>query len=391
MIRIQLRKAFELLPRVKPIQLRFSSSESSDGNGNNDDSRRKNNKQRTARRIAHSQKAIKAFEFTQKQKVPVLYPQVLAVPLSKRPLFPGFYKSMFIKEPQAIQAIQALWSQKKPYIGIFLAKNENTERDIVSAVDEVEKVGVFAEITNIFQASQDNTALTVVVFPHRRISLNSIDVPGVKNITNETEESPNDNDNSLAKIPKKPDFDLDYLGIPIANVENLVEHPYDQENTKMKALKNEIINTLKEISKINPLLRDQIIALSAQTINLVVEPSKLADFAAAVSSGEPSELQGILETLDIEERLNRSLVVLKKELANCRLQQEISKEVDQKIGRKQQQYFLMEQLKGIKKQLGMEGDGKEKLIERFQEKAKKLVMPEQVREVFDDVYLQSYF
>jgi Lon-like ATP-dependent protease len=45
----------------------------------------------------------------------------------------------------------------------------------------------------------------------------------------------------------------------------------------------------------------------------------------------------------------------------------------------------MEQLKGIKKQLGMDGDGKEKLIERFQELAKKLAMSEQVRSVFDDV------
>jgi ATP-dependent Lon protease len=79
------------------------------------------------------------------------------------------------------------------------------------------------------------------------------------------------------------------------------------------------------------------------------------------------------------------LVVLKKELANAKLQQEISKEVDKKISRKQQEYFLMEQLKGIKKELGMDGDGKEKLIERFKDKAKKLAMSEQIRTVFDEV------
>lgn len=122
-----------------------------------------------------------------------------------------------------------------------------------------------------------------------------------------------------------------------------------------------------------------------QTGNLLLEPAKLADFAAAVSSGEADELQSVLESLVVEERLNKALVVLKRELSNAKLQQEISKEVDKKINRKQQEYFLMEQLKGIKKELGIEGDGKEKLIEGFREKASKLAMSEQVRTVFDEV------
>ncbi|TRM64589.1 hypothetical protein BD626DRAFT_492341 [Schizophyllum amplum] len=44
----------------------------------------------------------------------------------------------------------------------------------------------------------------------------------------------------------------------------------------------------------------------------------------------------------------------------------------------------MEQLKGIKKELGMESDGKDKLIEKFKERAAKLKMPEGVRKVFDE-------
>ena len=44
----------------------------------------------------------------------------------------------------------------------------------------------------------------------------------------------------------------------------------------------------------------------------------------------------------------------------------------------------MEQLKGIKKELGMESDGKDKLIEKFKERAAVLKMPEGVRKVFDE-------
>jgi ATP-dependent Lon protease len=325
---------------------------------------------------------------------PSSFPRLLAVPLTKRPLFPGFFKSMYIKEPKAIQAIQALWAQGNPYIGIFLAKNENSERDIVSEMSEVEHIGVFAEITNIYQSGQDNTSLTVVVFPHRRIKMTGIitpemmeaqevDPPSVMDPESK-ELTPQGEISSTPAISETP-FDLSDIGVPLAAVENLHEEPYDHDDRIVKATANEVINILKEVSQLNPLLRDQIITMSVQTGNLVLEPSKLADFAAAVSSGEPQELQQVLESLVVEERLNRALVVLKKELANAKLQQEISKEVDKKISRKQQEYFLMEQLKGIKKELGMDGDGKEKLIERFKDKAKKLAMSEQIRTVFDEV------
>lgn len=117
---------------------------------------------------------------------------------------------------------------------------------------------------------------------------------------------------------------------------------------------------------------------------MIAEPARLADFAAALSSGESQELQDVLESLVIEERLSKSLVLLKKELANAQLQQEIAKEVDKKITRKQQEYFLMEQLKGIKKELGMESDGKEKLLVKFRERANALKMPEAIQKVFNE-------
>lgn len=137
----------------------------------------------------------------------------------------------------------------------------------------------------------------------------------------------------------------------------------------------------------NPLFRDQIasFSMSQSAGNVFDEPSKLADFAAAVSAGEALELQEVLETLDVEDRLQKSLVVLKKELMNAQLQNKISKDVESKIAKRQREYYLMEQLKGIKKELGLESDGKDKLVEGFKEKALKLNMPATVKKVFDEV------
>ncbi|KAH6589679.1 hypothetical protein BASA61_005559 [Batrachochytrium salamandrivorans] len=301
----------------------------------------------------------------EKITVPDIYPQLLAIPLTRRPLFPGFYKSLYIKEPSVIKAIQSLVERRQPYIGIFLAKDESSDSDITGP---------------------DSSALTVVVYPHRRIRISDLvkPPPKVEHTTPEIE-----NVTSLESTPTESVFHpinahLMQYNVPLVNVDNLVEEPHSQDNRLIKAITSEIINVMKEISQLNPLLRDQIISISVQTGNLLLDPSRLADFAAAVSSGEPNELQSILESLVVEERLHKSLVVLKKELANAKLQQEISKEVDKKMTRKQQEYFLMEQLKGIKKELGIESDGKEKLVEKFKAKALDLTMPDAIKKVFDE-------
>ncbi|KAH6594806.1 hypothetical protein BASA50_006280 [Batrachochytrium salamandrivorans] len=322
----------------------------------------------------------------EKITVPDIYPQLLAIPLTRRPLFPGFYKSLYIKEPSVIKAIQSLVERRQPYIGIFLAKDESSDSDIVTDMDQVHRTGVFAQITNTYQTGPDSSALTVVVYPHRRIRISDLvkPPPKVEHTTPEIE-----NVTSLESTPTESVFHpinahLMQYNVPLVNVDNLVEEPHSQDNRLIKAITSEIINVMKEISQLNPLLRDQIISISVQTGNLLLDPSRLADFAAAVSSGEPNELQSILESLVVEERLHKSLVVLKKELANAKLQQEISKEVDKKMTRKQQEYFLMEQLKGIKKELGIESDGKEKLVEKFKAKALDLTMPDAIKKVFDE-------
>ncbi|KAI9099869.1 Lon protease C-terminal proteolytic domain-containing protein [Phlyctochytrium arcticum] len=334
--------------------------------------------------------------------VPKEYPQLLAIPLNRRPLFPGFYKSLYIKDPQAIAAIQELMNRRQPYVGIFLSKNDDLADDVVTDVSQIHRVGVFAQVTNVYQAGPDNSALTVVLYPHRRIRLNKLvgpppakATPVVATITEGENKDAKEQDESAKEKPELSDEETaEYLPInkhlanyhvSLADVENMPDEPFNPNNNIVRAVTQEMLNALKEISNLSPLIRDQIITFSIQTGgNAFADPAKLADFAAAISSGEPSQLQGVLESLVIEERLQKALIVVKNELANAKLQQEIAKEVDKKITRRQQEYFLMEQLKGIKKELGIDTDGKDKLIEKFKERAVKLNMPEAVKKVFDE-------
>ena len=184
-------------------------------------------------------------------------------------------------------------------------------------------------------------------------------------------------------------FQTAYLhdyGVSIVNVSNVEMEPYDKKSQVARAVAGEIISVFKEIAQLNPLFRDQIanFSMSQSAGNVFEEPEKLADFAAAVSAGEVNELQEVLESMVLEERLQKALLVLKKELMNAQLQNKISKDVESKIQKRQREYYLMEQLKGIKKELGLESDGKDKLVEKFSDKAKTLLMPEAVKKVFDE-------
>ncbi|KAK8051306.1 Lon protease-like protein- mitochondrial [Apiospora rasikravindrae] len=352
----------------------------------------------------------------QKPAVPDVYPQVMAIPIAKRPLFPGFYKAITIKDPNVSAAIMEMMKRGQPYVGAFLFKDENADDDIIRNADDVYDTGVFAQITSAFPVHGETNSLTAILYPHRRIKLSTLIPPGAPEskktdgepeipepIPSKTDEeaqrekkgdvvasfeegavAPKSTETQTEKY--EPTSFLRKYPVSLVNVENLTEQPFDPKSQVIRAITNEIVNVFKEVATMNSLFRDQIstFSMSQSTGNVVAEPGKLADFAAAVSAGEPGELQEVLASLDVEERMQKALVVLKKELMNAQLQSKITKDVEQKITKRQREYWLMEQMKGIRRELGIESDGKDKLVEKFKEKADKLAMPEAVRKVFDD-------
>ena len=174
--------------------------------------------------------------------------------------------------------------------------------------------------------------------------------------------------------------------ISLTNVSNLDLEPFNKDDQMIKAVMNELLSVFKDIAQLAPIFREQITSftINQSSSNVFDDPDKLADFAAAVSSGDVQELQGVLESLSVQDRLQKALTILKKELINAQLQSKIARDVETKLHKRQREVYLMEQLKGIKKELGMESDGKDKLLEKFKERAATLKMPEAVRKVFDE-------
>ena len=143
-----------------------------------------------------------------------------------------------------------------------------------------------------------------------------------------------------------------------------------------------VITTLKDLVKLNPLQSEAIkMFLSRSTFD---DPGKLADFSANLTTASGAELQEVLETFDVRTRIDRVLVLLKREVEISKLHVEINKQIQEKISGQQREFFLKEQLKAIKKEFGLEKEGKTTEIEKFQERLKDLTLNAEAKKAVED-------
>lgn len=166
----------------------------------------------------------------QKPTVPDVYPQVLALPIAGRPLFPGFYKAVVIKEPTVTAAIKELMKRGQPYVGAFLLKDETLDVDTITNIDQVHQVGVFAQITSVFPASpgKEETGLTAVLYPHRRIKINELLPIKDKHNMAAVEEVASKEDASKAAVAEKGTEKA------IENVEKTAESEFQPEKATVQ-------------------------------------------------------------------------------------------------------------------------------------------------------------
>ena len=135
---------------------------------------------------------------------------------------------------------------------------------------------------------------------------------------------------------------------------------------QLRAYAMSLINSIKELMRLNPVyneeLRQHLSHFDAS------EPGPLADFAAAITSAAPESKQEILETLPLQERMDRVLPLLARELELARLQAKISEQMQEQVSGRQREFFLRQQLKAIQKELGIAKDDRQADAERFAER-----------------------
>ena len=272
----------------------------------------------------------------------VLPEQIPIIPLRPRPAFPNILIPMSITGREKVDIIKKAAESQSQAIGMVLVRN-------IEGKDEPENlhnVGVVGKIVKVLKSDDDNIQILV----------NCLERFTIKHL-HETQD-----------------------GL-VGEVEYLKTQDEDFRD-ELKAYSMAIISTLKELVQINPLYSEEIkMFLGRSSMD---DPGKLADFAANLTSADGQELQQVLETFNVHKRIDQVLVLLKKELEVSRLQSKISKQIEKKISTQQREFFLREQLKAIKKELGLEKEGKTSEIEKFTERLKGLTLNDEAQKAIDE-------
>ncbi len=283
---------------------------------------------------------------SQKVSINPPYPdQLFILPLNKRPFFPGMAAPVVIEPGSFYEVLKIVAKTQHKCLGLFLTKKENANIYKLKPED-LHNVGIVARILRIIPLEKGGAQ--VVFNMEKRISMQE-------------------------PIKGK------YLS---AKVKYHDDTPLDQLSKELKAYSISIITTIKELLKLNPLFKEELqIFLSHSDFT---EPGRLADFAVALTTAARDELQEVLASFDLQKRIDKALLILKKELDLSKLQTSINQRIESTISKAQREFFLREQLKAIKKELGMEKDDKTSDIEKFQERLKIRKVPEKVMKVIEE-------
>jgi len=271
-------------------------------------------------------------------------PQLLVVfPLRKSVPFPGLIMPVHAQDGYEANIMEKALAQGKR-VGLLLAPGM-TEEGRVEKAKDFAMTGVIAEV-------------------HRRIKL------------------PDGNTNYLCRGLQR--FHIDRFvrvkEVPVAKV----AYPDDvyPAGVETEALARNVLSLATKVAGHNPGLGD---GFNLAALN--IDPAgNLADFAAAYLLKDTTVKQKVLDTLNVRDRLMEVDEGLTRELVTLELGDRIQKEIHERIEAQQKEYFLREQIRIIRRELGEEQDPEEQDRELFLGRLKEFEYPEEVEaKVRDEV------
>ncbi len=152
----------------------------------------------------------------------------------------------------------------------------------------------------------------------------------------------------------------------MCKIEKVADHAVEDSNVAVMALMRNIREQLEKVINLGKVLSPDILMI----LEDIKDPGRLADLVASNLNLHVAEAQMILEILDPIERLHRINDILSRELEIIAMQSRIKNVAKEEINKNQKEYFLREQIKAIKSELGDES--KVEAEDEFQELREKI-------------------
>ena len=147
------------------------------------------------------------------------------------------------------------------------------------------------------------------------------------------------------------------------------------EDIELDALGNNLRQVFSELIQIAPNLSEEHTGM----LSNIQKPSRLADRTISLLTVPNPEKQEVLEELDVKKRVEKAIKILSKEIQRIKLGEEIQTEVHDEIAKSQREYYLREQMKAIKRELGEDESQVE--LKEIEDAIKEAKMPEDAEKV----------
>ena len=275
-----------------------------------------------------SDKEIEDFDIEQTDQYPVM-------PLRNTVLFPQQVIPIYIGRDRSLKLINEL-DPKKRYI-VVVAQEDGSIED--PKPEDLYSYGTLAQVLKVFDMP-DNSKSAIV--------------QGI----------------SRVKI-------LDYVNHDpyfTASVSSMEDEPI-KDKLEVDALANKLRQAFEDLMKVAPNLTEE----HSGMLKNIQKPNRLTDRAISVITISNQEKQEILEELDIKIRIEKALNLISREIQRIKLGEEIQSEVHDEITKTQREYYLREQMKAIKKELGEDESTVE--LKELEDKIKAVKMPEESQKV----------
>ena len=262
--------------------------------------------------------------------------EISLLPLRNTVLFPGVVLPITVGRDKSIKAVNDAYKADK-LIGVLAQKDSNIEDPETM---DLEHVGTIAKIIKLIKMPDGGT--TVIIQGKSRFSVESI-----------VSDDPYFRAKIKALIDEEPPKDSDFEAY-VANI---------------KEMAAEIIQLSPNIpSEASIILRN------------IESPSFLIHFVSGNLNTEIKDKQRLLELNNIRERANLLMQLLQKELQFAELKNKVTNKTKTEIDKQQREYFLQQQLKSIKEELG--GDTNDREIKDMQKKGEAKKWSEAAKEMF---------
>jgi len=261
------------------------------------------------------------------------------LPLRNTVLFPGVVIPITVGRDKSIQAVKASYNKDK-LIGVVSQKDGNIE-DPTPA--DLCQIGTVAKIIKMIKMQDGGT--TIIIQGKKRFEL-------------------------LEMKEEDPFFK--------ASVKVLVEDKVEKENQNFQAYLSNIKDLATQIIQLSPNFPSE----AAMILKNIESPLFLINFVSSNLSVEVNDKQALLEQNNITLRAEKLIQFLQQELQFVELKNKVANKTRTEIDKQQRDYFLQQQLKSIKDELG--GDPNEREVAEMKKKAEGKKWPESAKKLFQN-------